>query len=138
MEIIVAASVAAAWFLPDEHNDAADQVMAGLQGSHARAPSLFWFEVRSLFVMAEKRGRLKPGEAALSMTQLRSLPILAAGSGSDWQVIALSHRHGLSGYDASYLAVAIQEQLPLATLDKKLSTAGRAESVVVLGMADWP
>ncbi len=138
MEIIVAASVAAAWFLPDEHNDAADQVMAGLQGSPARAPSLFWFEVRSLFVMAEKRGRLKPGEAALSMTQLRSLPILAAGSGSDWQVIALSHRHGLSGYDASYLAVAIQEQLPLATLDKKLSTAGRAESVVVLGMADWP
>ena len=88
--------------------------------------------------MAEKRGRLKPGEAALSMTQLRSLPILAAGSGRDWQVIALSHRHGLSGYDASYLAVAIQEQLPLATLDKKLSTAARAESLVVLGMADWP
>ncbi len=138
MEIIVAASVAAAWFLPDEHNDAADQVMAGLQGSPARASSLFWFQVRSLFVMAEKRGRLKPGEAALSMTQLRSLPILAAGSGSDWQVIALSHRHGLSGHDASYLAVAIQEQLPLATLDKKLSTAARAESVVVLGMADWP
>ena len=138
MEIIVAASVAAAWFLPDEHNDAADQVMAGLQGSPARASSLFWFQVRSLFVMAEKRGRLKPGEAALSMTQLRSLPILDAGSGSDWQVIALSHRHGLSGYDASYLAVAIQEQLPLATLDKKLSTAARAESVVVLGMADWP
>jgi predicted nucleic acid-binding protein len=99
---------------------------------------LFWFEVRSLFVMAEKRGRLTPGEAGLSMTQLRSLPIIDAGSGNDWQVIALSHRHGLSGYDASYLAVAIQEQLPLATLDKKLSTAARAESVVVLGMADWP
>ena len=138
MEIVVDASVAAAWFLPDEQNDAADQVMAGLQGSPARASSLFWFQVRSLFVMAEKRGRLKPGEAALSMTQLRSLPILDAGSGSDWQVIALSHRHGLSGHDASYLAVAIQEQLPLATLDKKLSTAARAESVVVLGMADWP
>ena len=138
MEIVVDASVAAAWFLPDEQNDAADQVMAGLQGSPARASSVFWFEVRSLLFMAEKRGRLKPGEAALSMTQLRSLPILDAGSGSDWQVIALSHRHGLSGYDASDLAVAIQEQLPLATLDEKLSTAARAESVVVLGMADWP
>jgi predicted nucleic acid-binding protein len=72
------------------------------------------------------------------MAQLRSLPILDAGSGSDWQVIALAHRHGLSGYDASYLAVAIQEQLPLATLDKKLSSAAHAESLVVLGMADRP
>lgn len=62
MEIVVDASVAAAWFLPDEQNDAADQVLAALQGSPARAPSLFWFEVRSLFVMAEKRGRLKPGK----------------------------------------------------------------------------
>jgi predicted nucleic acid-binding protein len=138
VEIVVDAAVAAAWFLPDEQNDAVDQVLAALQGSPARAPSLFWFEVRSLFVMAEKRGRLKPGEAALSMAQLRALPIVDAGAGADWQVIALAHRHGLSGYDASYLGLAVGEQLPLATLDKKLSTAAHAESLVVLGMANRP
>ena len=61
-----------------------------------------------------------------------------AGVGADWQVIALAHRYGLSGYDASYLGLAVGEQLPLATLDKKLSTAAHAESLVVLGMAKRP
>ena len=37
--------------------------------------------------------------------------------------IALAERHGLSGYDASYLALAVAKKLSLATLDKKLAAA---------------
>ena len=36
-------------------------------------------------------------------------------------------------YDATYLALAIDKALPLATLDKPLAAAARAEKVPILG-----
>ena len=63
--------------------------MAELANS-GRAPSLFWFETRNLFVMAERRGRLQPGEAATTMAQLRDFPILDEGTGNDRLVLALA------------------------------------------------
>ncbi len=138
MACVVDASMAAAWFLPDERNDAADRLMANLTVDHGHVPSLFWFETRNLFLMAERRGRLKPGEAVLSMAQLRLFPLSDEGSGNDRLVLALAERHGLSGYDASYLALAAAEKLPLATFDKKLVAAARAENVPVLGPLGGP
>ena len=67
--------------MPDERNEAADAVMAGLASAPGRVPSLFWFETRSLFLNAERRGRLAAGEAALSMAQLRGLPLQDEGVG---------------------------------------------------------
>jgi predicted nucleic acid-binding protein len=130
MVLVVDASLAAAWFLPDEQNAAADQVIAELDKNPGRAPSLFWFETRNLFLVAERCGRLQPGEAATSMAQLRGFPILDEGTGADRLVLALAERHGLSGYDATYL--------PLATLDKKLATAARAQGVTVRGVGAAP
>ena len=138
MALVVDASLAAAWFLPDEQNDAADQVMAELDKNPGRAPSLFWFETRNLFLVAERRGRLQPGEAATTMAQLRGFPILDEGTGNDRLVLALAERHGLSGYDASYLALALSQNLPLATLDKKLAAAARAQGVEVRGVGGAP
>ncbi|WP_426239734.1 PIN domain-containing protein [Pararhizobium sp. DWP1-1-3] len=44
-------------------------------------------------------------------------------------MIGLARAHQLSAYDAAYLALAITEGLPLATLDKKLRQAAAAEAV---------
>jgi predicted nucleic acid-binding protein len=138
MPFVVDASIAAAWFLPDEQNDAADLLMQNLRSSSGLAPSLFWFETRNLFLMAERRGRFKPGEALLSMAQLRGLPIQDAGSGSDRFVLDLATRCGLSGYDASYLSLALDRKLPLATSDKRLAEATRREKVELLGPLAGP
>ena len=83
---VIDASIAAAWILPDERNEAADALMAGLAATPGRVPSLFWFETRSLFLNAERRGRLKPGEAVLSMAQLRGLPLQDDGAGEYFAV----------------------------------------------------
>ena len=133
MPIVVDASMAAAWFLPDEQSEEADRLMAGLGADPARVPTLFWFEIRSLFVMAERRRRLRPGEASVVMAQLRAFPIVDGGGCDDGDVIALAGRRGLTGYDATYLALALAERLPLATLDRRLAEAARAEGVAVLG-----
>lgn len=134
--VVVDASIAAAWFLPDEQNALADRVMEGLGADPGHAPALFWFEARSLFIVAERRGRLRPGEAIAVMTQLRAFPIVNGGDGEDQAIIALAARRGLTGYDAAYLALALAEDLPLATLDRKLAAAARDEGVVVLRLPE--
>jgi predicted nucleic acid-binding protein len=134
MVFVLDASIAAAWFLPDEHNDAADRLMAALKSSPARVPALFWFEARNLFLVAERRERLRAGEASLCMAQLRRLPIDDHGCGEDQLSLALAARHSLSAYDAAYLALALEGGVPLATTDKKLAGAAHAERVTILGL----
>ena len=55
------------------------------------------------------------------------------GSGGDSLVLTLAARRSLSGYDASYLALAIELALPLATNDRRLAAAARLEGVAVRG-----
>lgn len=47
--------------------------------------------------------------------------------------MALAEAHGLRAYDAVYLALALEQSLPLATLDRKLAAAAHGEGVVVPG-----
>ena len=133
MAVVIDASIAAAWFLPDEKNNAADVILHSLRTNTGHVPALFWFELRNLFLVAERRGRLKQGEALLSMTQLRRLPLRDEGSGPDAIVLNLAGIHSLSAYDASYLALAVQLAMPLATTDQWLANAARAEGLAVLG-----
>jgi predicted nucleic acid-binding protein len=51
----------------------------------------------------------------------------------DRPLLVLARRHKLTIYDAAYLALAIRKHLPLATLDKALSSAAAVEGVPVLG-----
>lgn len=44
----------------------------------------------------------------------------------------IAHRHGLTVYDALYLQLAIDIDAPLATLDRRLAAAARAEGIEVI------
>ena len=96
-------------------------------------PSLFWHETRNILVMAQRRGRIVAGEPAAAMGRLRRLPLEDAGAGSDGAALALTITHGLTAYDAAYLALAQERGLPLATLDQELAQAARREGVALLG-----
>jgi predicted nucleic acid-binding protein len=133
MTFVVDASIAAAWFLPDEQNDAADALLADLRTTPGLVPSLFWYEMRNLFLTAERRGRFQSGEATLSMGQLRRLPLEDKGTGSDVVVLDIAVRNELSGYDASYVALAHEHGMPLATADRKMAEAARQEGVTIVG-----
>jgi len=132
MVFVLDASVAAAWLLPEEHSEAAEALIGALT-AQGPVPSLFWHEARSIVLMAERRGRIAPGEAIAAMGRLRRLPLEDAGAGGDGSVLALATRHALSAYDAAYLSLAVDRTLPLATLDRKLAAAARAEAIEILG-----
>ncbi|MBP1852854.1 type II toxin-antitoxin system VapC family toxin [Rhizobium halophytocola] len=132
MTFVIDASMAAAWLLPEEFSDAADAVIATIDAP-CPIPSLFFFEIRNILAMAERRGRISAGSALVNMERLRRLPLDDAGIGGDGYVLLLAANHGLSAYDATYLALSLNREAPLATLDRKLTAAARKEGVTVLG-----
>jgi predicted nucleic acid-binding protein len=136
MTFVVDASMAAAWLLADERSHETDAVLGRLGVDTARVPSLFWHEARSLLLKAERRGRIPAGGAGAHMLRLRRLPLDDRGAGTDATVFALAVKHGLSTYDATYLALARSENCPLATLDARLASTARLERVPVLGPLD--
>ena len=133
MPFVVDASLVAAWLLPDEKNPQTDALLLRLQTDRPIAPDLLWHEVRSLIVNAVRRGRVSREFLRWAAFQLDLLPILPASSGNSTVIIALADKYQLSAYDAAYLALAGAERMPLATLDRKLATAARAENISILG-----
>jgi predicted nucleic acid-binding protein len=130
--LVVDASIAAAWLLHEKDSEAAETLI-GAMARRSPVPSLFWHEVRNILVVAERRGRIVGGGAAVAMGRLRRLPLDDAGAGSDRAVLALASAHRLTAYDATYLALAQERGMPLATLDQKLAGAARKEGVPLLG-----
>jgi predicted nucleic acid-binding protein len=96
----------------------------------ARVPTLFWHEVRDILLVAERRNRLPQGGAE---SFLLRLSIEEVDAGGDSVVLSLASRHALSAYDAAYLALALSDQLPIATIVRALAEATRREVVPLLG-----
>ncbi|WP_108724312.1 PIN domain-containing protein [Phyllobacterium zundukense] len=67
------------------------------------------------------------------MARLRRLNLKDLDIDGDRAILSIALKHNLSAYDAAYLALAIDQSLPLATNDRKLAAAARAEAVKILG-----
>jgi predicted nucleic acid-binding protein len=92
------------------------------------APPIVWFEVANALV----RRRRMPSDAAMARLDLLfkvGLDTADRGYGGLATAVDLATRHGLSAYDASYLALAIEIDAELATLDRDLARAAVAEGV---------
>lgn len=132
MAFVLDASLAAAWCLPDEAHPLAERALERLREDPGIVPALFWYEIRSVLLNAERRGRVEEADVGEALARLRQLPISVRNGGPDTEVLGLARRYLLTAYDACYLAVARAEDCPLASLDQDLVRAARAEGVVLL------
>ncbi len=95
-------------------------------------PSLFWFELRNVLLIGERRKRIAMLDVQHSLAFVDSLPAIVDNACVEQSLMMLARRHELTAYDAAYLEVAIRTNALLATLDKKLVRAAEAEAVPVL------
>ena len=130
--IVVDASVAATWLMSDEQSEFADATREKVMQSGAMAPTLFWYEVRNMLVINERKRRLTSQQIDEALAALATLPLRRILTSDESLVLALARRHRPTFYDAAYLALAIDEGAPLATLDTQLATAARQEGVELL------
>lgn len=107
-----------------------------LAPTEAIVPVLWWFEVRNVLVINERRGRIDwPGSGAF-LADLERLPIHLDRQPDSEAILALARQHRLTVYDAAYLELALRMDAPLATLDQQLARAARGAQVPLLGEGD--
>ena len=131
MAVVIDASIAIAWCVRDRPGTPdADLAIEQGESEGALVPDLFWHEVRSALLVAERRGRIGVGTTEAHLKVLRGLSPQTDGDHGDNEVTALARDHALSGYDAAYVETAKRRRARLATLDKELAAAAAREGVV--------
>jgi len=103
-----------------------------LVGQQAHVPVLWLYEVVSVLAKAQRTASITAENVHGFLEDLRSLDIIVDDDSfghifSD--VHGLAVKHGLSGYDAAYLELAIRKGMPLATLDEDLQKAASAAGI---------
>jgi predicted nucleic acid-binding protein len=129
MAFVLDASVSAVWALADESSPVADIAANRMKDEIALVPPLWWYEVRNLLVINERRQRMTADDSANYLELLSSFPIQTDSVEDEQTVFRFARQYRLSFYDAVYLAVAQRNQAPLATLDKYLRAAAIAADI---------
>jgi predicted nucleic acid-binding protein len=130
--IIVDASAAGGWILDDEKTDITMQLLAMVNEQGALMPMLWYYEIRNMVLIKERRKRLTPEQTRIGLSLINNLPIDFDDETDDKLLLRVARRHNLTAYDAAYLELAIREDLAFATLDRPLATAAKNEGVTLL------
>lgn len=126
--MVIDASAAIAYLLVEPDAPAVRNAMFGhlKRGGHLLVPELFWHEVVNSLVRRGTSWR----EVVAMLRDLDELPVETATGDRTLLMlgVTLMERHGLSGYDAAYLALANAMNADLLTLDRKLGGAAGPRS----------
>jgi predicted nucleic acid-binding protein len=133
MAFVLDASIAACWAFEDEQHASADLAFLKIRTEEAVVPSLWWFEVRNILIVNERRKRITEAGSTNFLRAVARLPIRVDRAPVEGDVLRLARTHRLSVYGAAYLELARREGLPMATLDRDLGCAARVESVALIG-----
>lgn len=119
--IVVDASVALKWYLDDEdHGQKAMNLLTRYVADEIDilAPSLLEYEVVNGLIIAQRRGRIKEEKVLSAIEGFASLGITMTNLASCYsRVIHFCRTYSRSAYDASYMAAADKEGMPLITAD---------------------
>ncbi len=129
---VIDASVAVAWAFETEENAYIDAVLNALEIGPALAPGIWPLEVANALWVSLRRGRLRSEKMEAFLDELSQLPItvMPVQKATAWQeILPLARETGLSVYDASYLHLALQRGVPLATQDRRLRQAAQARGL---------
>jgi predicted nucleic acid-binding protein len=134
-DFVLDASLALQWFFEDETDRKYSlDVLASLSEKRALVPLLWFYEVGNGLLMASRRNRITAAQIEAFLTRLKNLPIDAAEQmpAEILELPAFARIHGLTNYDAAYLALAQHSSLPLATTDGTLRFAAVSAHVSIL------
>jgi predicted nucleic acid-binding protein len=129
MAFVPDASVSACWAFADEDHPVADAAFLSLRTDEAVVPALWWFEVRNILIVNERRGRITERDTDFFLRVLAQFRIRIDRDPGQADVLRMARAQGLSVYAAAYLEVASRAKLPLATLDRRLGEAARLMGV---------
>jgi predicted nucleic acid-binding protein len=131
--IVLDSSVAAAWVLDDEQSGLADAAVEAAFKDSGHVPTVWLYEVQNTLALAMRRKRIALDTAREACEVLASIPLRIHAPQGIGREFALAMPAGLTAYDAAYLCVARDLQMPLATLDVPLRDAAHALGIPLFG-----
>ena len=90
------------------------------QDGNWAVPRLWRYEVMNIFATLTRTGRLAPGMAERLYGPLEDALRAGERDSSPASVFALCEKHGITAYDAQFVALADALECPLYTQDKEL------------------
>jgi predicted nucleic acid-binding protein len=128
--IVVDASIAAAWVLPEIQTQAAVSLLQTRRG--LVAVDLIKVEVFSAILKAVRIKRLTPAHAASAIENFNRVRLTLEPMGDVVPAAYdIAQRHSGSIYDACYIALARSLAAPLATDDEAMAKTAEAVDVTV-------
>jgi predicted nucleic acid-binding protein len=120
--LVVDASVAVKWFLPEPDSAAA---MALLDGAHVLiAPDLIWSEVANIIWKHHRRRELDRDRAFSTLKSFLAVPLKIRNSSALLaDALALAIQTDRTAYDCLYVALAVREECVLVSADERLVNA---------------
>jgi predicted nucleic acid-binding protein len=109
-------------------------------GAEAFVPATWSLEIANVIAKSEAPGILLPNRSQAFLSALGAAPVECDGDSHSRalsETSALARRYGLSGYDASYLELALRRGLPLATLGKDLANAAQRAGIKRFQVRSW-
>jgi predicted nucleic acid-binding protein len=136
--LVVDASVATKWLVPEDDSELADALLTSTAQLHA--PAFLAMEVANALWMKMRRGELDDAKAGASLDYLRRIP-WASWQGEEPlpETLSLAKALDHAVYDCAYLALALHLDARYVTADQRFwrKTQGRPELAGrVLRLAD--
>jgi predicted nucleic acid-binding protein len=126
--IVVDASVAAKWLIPEELSDEAGRWLAAEY--ELMAPDLLWAELGNVLWKKHRRREMDARIAAQLLRDFGRMPVRFHAA-ERWigAAVDLAVRHGVTVYDGLYLALAAGHECRLVTADRRLHETCRGGSL---------
>lgn len=127
--IVLDASVAVKWFLPERFETLAPEALdllnqCGKNEIRILVPDLFWVEFASVLWKAVRRGNFPKASADVALASLKrfDFPTVPSLKLLD-NAFQIATDYGRSVYDCLYVALAVQTNSQLITADERLANA---------------
>ncbi len=132
---VLDASVTMSWCYEDENAEAGRSILRRLREQRGIVPVIWRYEVANALLVGERRRRIEPKQLSRFLDLLESLDLEVEREVTPrpGQEMMVGRRYGISAYDASYLQTAMTRSLPLATFDRRLSSAAESAGVSLIG-----
>lgn len=133
MPFVLDASAVLEAAFDDESGAVGTAVADRLVRDMAYVPPIWFSEVIHAVLQAVRRGRISLDHAHATLAAIVDCPITAVPDHRETRALLdVAHQTGLSAYDASYLLLAVDMGLELATCDQQLRLAAERAGVTCI------
>lgn len=137
--IIVDTSVIIKWLLPDEYNLSVIKIKNNFASKNVTIviPYLTYYEVSSVLSIAVRRQRVDEETCKELLRAFTELEFVVYATKELFaQTLIKSVQYNISSYDAAYIALSEELQIPFITADEKLIKKVNNNLIVNLKVAD--